>query len=126
MPFEKSTWGGAVRTKSVANSAVVSYKIHMLSIRETDEFSNWVNWLRDRIAKAKILVRLQRLARGNPGDVKPVGRGVSEMRIHHGAGYRVFYVQRGNEPIVLLCGGDKDSQEADIANAKKIAAELED
>jgi len=78
--------------------------------------------LQDFSAKAKILVRVERLAKGNPGDVKPVGEGVSEMRIHHGAGYRVYFTQRGEELIVLLCGGDKDSQDADIANAKKIAS----
>ncbi len=82
--------------------------------------------LRDSVARAKILVRVQRLANGNPGDVKPVGEGISEMRIHHGAGYRVYYVQRGDELIVLLCGGDKDTQDTDIAEAKKIASELED
>lgn len=78
-------------------------------------------WLRPKIAS-----RIERLARGNPGDVKPVGEGVSELRIHHGAGYRVYFIQRGEQLIVLLCGGDKDSQDADIVNAKKIARELED
>jgi putative addiction module killer protein len=63
---------------------------------------------------------------GNPGDVKPVGEGISELRIHHGAGYRVYYVQRGEELIILLCGGDKDSQDKDIAKAKEIARELEE
>jgi putative addiction module killer protein len=78
------------------------------------------------VAKAKILVRIERLAKGNPGDVQPVGEGISELRIHHGAGYRVYYTQRGEQLIVLLCGGDKDSQDRDIANAKKLASELEE
>jgi putative addiction module killer protein len=98
----------------------------MAAIRETEEFSNWLNKLRDAVAKAKIASRIERLVRGNPGDVKPVGEGVSELRIHHGAGYRVYFIRRGEQLIVLLCGGDKDSQDADIANAKKIASELED
>ncbi|HXI05916.1 MAG: type II toxin-antitoxin system RelE/ParE family toxin [Bradyrhizobium sp.] len=98
----------------------------MVAIRETEEFSNWLNRLRDAVAKAKILVRIDRLAQGNPGDVKPVGEGVSELRIHHGAGYRVYYTRRGEQLIVLLCGGDKDSQDEDIANARKIASELEE
>jgi len=98
----------------------------MYTVRETDEFSRWLRALRDHVAKAKILVRIQRLAQGNPGDVKPVGEGISELRIHHGAGYRVYYVQRGEEVIVLLCGGDKDSQDRDIAKAKQIARELEE
>ena len=96
----------------------------MPSIRETDEFSRWLIALRDHVAKAKILVRIQRLAQGNAGDVKSVGEGVSELRIHHGAGYRVYFIQRGEEVIVLLCGGDKDSQDKDIASAKKLAREL--
>lgn len=75
---------------------------------------------------AKVLVRVERLAKGNAGDVKPVGEGISELRIHHGAGYRVYFTQRGEELILLLCGGDKDSQDKDIANAKKIASELEE
>ncbi|WP_284264890.1 type II toxin-antitoxin system RelE/ParE family toxin [Bradyrhizobium iriomotense] len=98
----------------------------MPSVRETEEFSNWLRKLRDAVAKSKILVRIQRLAGGNPGDVRPVGEGVSELRIHHGAGYRVYFIQRGEELIFLLCGGDKDSQDADIAKARKIASELED
>jgi putative addiction module killer protein len=98
----------------------------MLETRETDEFSDWLKALRDNVAKAKILVRLQRLANGNRGDVKPVGEGISELRINHGAGYRVYYVRRGEELIILLCGGDKDSQTKDIAKAKKLAGELED
>jgi putative addiction module killer protein len=98
----------------------------MLTVRETEEFSRWLKALRDTKAKAKILVRIQRLATGNPGDVKPVGEGISELRIHHGAGYRVYYVQRGEELIILLCGGDKDSQDKDIAKAKEITSELEE
>jgi len=98
----------------------------MPAVKETDEFSSWLKGLRDSVAKAKILVRIQRLAGGNPGDVKPVAEGISEPRIHHGAGYRVYYLQRGDELILLLCGGDKDSQDKDIAKAKKIAVELEE
>jgi putative addiction module killer protein len=98
----------------------------MLTVRETEEFSRWLKALRDTKAKAKILVRIQRLATGNPGDVKPVGEGISELRIHHGAGYRIYYVQRGEELIILLCGGDKDSQDKDIAKAKEITSELEE
>ena len=98
----------------------------MRTVRETEEFSRWLKALRDLKAKAKILVRIQRLAAGNPGDVKPIGEGISELRIHHGAGYRVYYLQRGDELIILLCGGDKDSQVKDIAKAKEIARELEE
>jgi putative addiction module killer protein len=83
----------------------------MLDVRETDEFSEWLGALRDRRAKAKVLVRVERLARGNPGDVPPVGEGVS-------AGYRVYYVPRGTRYILLLAGGDKSRQDADIAESK--------
>jgi putative addiction module killer protein len=98
----------------------------MSGIKETEEFSDWLKALKDQVAKAEILVRIQRLAKGNPGDVKPVGEGISELRINHGPGYRVYYVQRGKALIILLCGGDKDSQARDIAKAKKLAAELEE
>jgi putative addiction module killer protein len=98
----------------------------MATIRRTDEFSDWLRNLRDLRARAKIVARIDRLALGNPGDVAPVGNGVSEMRIHHGPGYRVYFVQRGADIVVLLCGGDKGSQAADIAMAKKLASELED
>ncbi|RTL71586.1 MAG: type II toxin-antitoxin system RelE/ParE family toxin [Hyphomicrobiales bacterium] len=94
----------------------------MLEILETDEFSDWLGSLRDRQAKAKILVRIDRLARGNPGDVAPVGAGVSELRINHGPGYRVYYVQRGSRFILLLAGGDKSTQARDIAKAKRLSA----
>lgn len=98
----------------------------MPTIKRTDEFSDWLKDLRDWRAKAKILARIDRLALGNPGDVAPVGNGVSEMRVHEGAGYRIYYVTRGEEIFVLLCGGDKGSQRGDIALAKKLASELED
>jgi putative addiction module killer protein len=98
----------------------------MPSVRETEQFSNWISRLRDLVAKSKIVVRIQRLAQGNPGDAKPVGEGIIEMRVHHGAGYRVYFTKRGEELIVLLCGGDKDSQDRDIVEAKKIASELEE
>jgi len=96
----------------------------MIEIRETDEFKTWIRSLRDSIAKAKIASRIQRLKFGNPGDVKPVGEGVSEMRIDHGPGYRVYYVNRGNTIIVVLCGGDKTTQQSDIDRALRLADEL--
>jgi putative addiction module killer protein len=95
------------------------------TIKRTDEFSIWLRDLRDIRARAKVLARIDRLSLGNPGDVAPVGDGISELRIHYGPGYRVYYVQRGEEIVVLLCGGDKSSQASDIRAAKKLARELE-
>lgn len=95
----------------------------MIEIRQTETFSNWLRALRDDRAKAKIAARVRRLAFGNPGDVKPVGEGLSELRVHHGAGYRVYFVQRGTLLIMLLCGGDKATQDKDIATAKRLARE---
>ena len=97
----------------------------MIEIRETETFSSWLTALRDDQARARIAVRIRRLAFGNPGDVKSVGEGVSELRIHHGPGYRVYFVQRGTLLIVLLCGGDKSTQERDIATAKRLAKEIQ-
>jgi putative addiction module killer protein len=96
-----------------------------VTIVETDEFTHWLERLRDRRTRAIILVRVQRLASGNPGDVKPVGEGISELRINYGPGYRVYFVRRGSELILLLSGGDKSTQVADIERAKRIAADLE-
>lgn len=104
----------------------MSYNESMIEIRQTIEFSRWFDGLRDTMAKARIAIRIRRLSLGNPGDVKPVGEGVSELRIDHGPGYRVYFVQRGSVLVMLLCGGDKRSQERDIARAKAMAEELED
>ncbi len=98
----------------------------MLEVRKTGAFEAWLMGLKDQRGKAKIVARIDRLALGNPGDVSPVGEGVSELRIHFGPGYRVYFVRRGKALVVLLCGGDKGSQELDIAQAKSLAAELED
>src|SRR5215203_1875844 len=98
----------------------------MLEICQTDEFERWLKRLRDRTVRAKILVRIRRLALGNPGDVRPVGGAVSEMRIDYGPGYRVYFTQRGPLVAIILCGGDKSSQEQDIAQARAIVAGLED
>jgi len=98
----------------------------MPTVKRTDEFIRWLKNLRDIRARAKIVQRIDRLALGNPGDAAPVGQGVSELRVHYGAGYRVYFVQRGEELVLLLCGGDKNSQASDIAFAKKLASELED
>jgi len=81
--------------------------------------------LRDRQARYRIIARIKRLENGNPGDVKPVGEGISEMRIDYGPGYRVYYKDTGREIIILLCGGDKRTQQEDIAEAKKIARSYE-
>ena len=98
----------------------------MIEIRETEVFSTWIEELRDERTKAKIAARIQRLALGNPGDVAPIGHGLSELRIHYGPGYRVYFVQRGQVLIILLSGGSKRSQAKDIAQAQAIAADLED
>ena len=98
----------------------------IIEVRETETFSQWLSKLRDQIAKARIASRIRRLAFGNPGDVEPVGEGVSELRIHYGPGYRVYFIQRGALVVVLLCGGDKSSQKLDISKAKAIAAEWKD
>jgi putative addiction module killer protein len=97
----------------------------MTEIRQTDTYSEWFNALRDRRAKARIDIRIRRLSLGNPGDVRPVGKGVSELRIDYGPGYRVYFVQHGALLIVLLCGGDKDTQAVDVERAKELASQLE-
>lgn len=96
----------------------------MLEIGRTEHFDNWLIRLKDRTARQKILVRIDRLALGNPGDVKPVGGGVSEIRIDHGPGYRIYFAQRGPVVVILLCGGDKSSQTGDIQRAKDLAAQI--
>ena len=98
----------------------------MIEVRRTRIFSEWLTGLRDRNARARIQIRIDRLALGNPGDVKPVGEGVSELRIAVGPGYRVYFVQRGEVLVILLCGGDKSSQSRDITSAKALAQQLED
>ncbi|MBN2701033.1 MAG: type II toxin-antitoxin system RelE/ParE family toxin [Methylothermaceae bacterium] len=95
----------------------------MIEIEQSSTFRKWVTRLKDRHARIIIASRINRLAEGLPGDVKPVGEGVSELRIHYGPGYRVYFQQHGNTLILLLCGGDKQSQSRDIAAAKKIAKE---
>jgi putative addiction module killer protein len=97
----------------------------VIEIRETRTFSEWLQSLKDSRARARIAARTQRLAFGNPGDVRPVGEGVSELRIVYGPGYRVYYVQRGKVLIILLCGGDKSSQDKDIKLALKLAKEAQ-
>lgn len=96
----------------------------MTEIRKTDRFAKWVDSLGDIQAKARVLVRIERLASGNAGDVKPVGGGVSEMRIDYGPGYRIYFIQRGSELIILLAGGDKSNQSRDIKAAIRLAQNL--
>ena len=96
----------------------------MVEIRKTDVFAHWLDHLRDIRARARILVRIERLAMGNAGDVKPVGEGVSEMRIDAGPGYRVYFKKQGRELIVLLAGGGKRTQSADIKLALRLARNL--
>lgn len=98
----------------------------MYSILNTDEFNDWLSSLRDAKGKARILARLRSAELGNLGDSEPVGEGVSEMRIHYGPGYRVYYKKIGNVLIILLLGGDKSSQKRDIKKAKALASELKE
>ena len=96
----------------------------MVEIRQTEVYSRWFRRLRDRQARVRIDNRIRRLSLGNPGDVRPVGEGVSEMRIAYGPGYRVYFSQMGEAMVILLAGGDKDSQERDIRRAQELAREL--
>jgi len=96
----------------------------MIEVRQTVAYAEWYSGLRDRQTKARIDIRIRRLSLGNPGDVKPVGDGVSELRIDHGPGYRVYFVQQGVVLIVLLAGGDKSSQDKDIRLDKALAKQL--
>jgi putative addiction module killer protein len=92
-----------------------------MEIIRSEEFDDWLKRLRDLRARARVQARITRLGLGNPGDVRPVGEGISEMRIDYGPGYRVYYFQRGDLFVVLLCGGEKSTQDRDIDNAKSIA-----
>ncbi len=96
----------------------------MIEVRQTEIFSKWLVGLRDIRARARIQARIDRLETGNVGDTKPVGEGVSELRIDYGPGYRIYFVQRGSELFILLAGGDKSSQSKDIRKALSLAAEL--
>jgi putative addiction module killer protein len=98
--------------------------MRMIEVRQTDVFKAWFAGLRDQQARARIRVRIDRLSIGNPGDVKPVGSGVSEMRINHGPGYRLYFVSRGKTVVILLCGGDKRSQDRDIAQAIELVQKV--
>lgn len=98
----------------------------MLQIRKTDVYAAWIDSLRDVQGRARILVRIERLAAGNSGDVKPVGDGVSELRIDVGPGYRVYFTKRGREVVILLAGGDKSSQATDIKTALRLARNLKE
>ena len=98
----------------------------MFTIRRTRDYADWIKTLKDFRAQARIADRIDRLAAGNPGDVKPVGEGVSELRINYGPGYRVYFVRDGSVVYVLLCGGDKSTQEKDIRLAKKLAQQLKE
>jgi putative addiction module killer protein len=97
----------------------------VLQIRKTNVYAEWIDNLRDLQGRARILVRVERLASGNPGDVKAISGGVSELRVHFGPGYRVYFSQRGDDIVILLAGGDKRTQTRDIQTALQLAKNLE-
>lgn len=99
----------------------MDYNWVVIDIFKSETFDQWLQGLKDRVARARIEARIVRMAQGNPGDVKPIRDGISEMRIDHGPGYRVYFMQRGKVVVVLLVGGDKQTQDADIKRAIKIA-----
>lgn len=96
----------------------------MIEVRKTDAFARWLDNLPDIQVRARVQARIERLVAGNPGDVEPVGEGVSELRIDYGPGYRVYFKKRGRELVVLLAGGDKDTQSKDIKRALRLARNL--
>ena len=100
----------------------MGYKaVSVIDVRQAETFSDWLRRLRDANAVARIVGRIRRMELGNPGDAKSVGRGVLEMRIDYGPGYRIYYVHRGSQIVILLCGGDKRTQQQDIKQAHKLA-----
>jgi len=101
----------------------VSYSRHVVEVFTTDGFNQWLRKLKDRQGRLRIVERIDRLAHGNPGDVKPVGQGVLELRVTYGPGYRVYYAHQGDRLVLLLCGGDKSTQSKDIHKAHQLAAE---
>lgn len=98
----------------------------MLELRKTDVYAAWIDGLADLRGRARILVRVERLAGGNPGDVRPVGEGVSELRVDHGPGYRVYFLRRGTALLILLAGGNKSTQASDIRQALQLARDLKE
>ena len=96
----------------------------MIEVRKTEVYATWLNSLRDQRARTRILVRVERLAAGNLGDVRPVGEGVSELRIDYGPGYRVYFKKRGSALVILLAGGDKGTQNEDVRKALRLARNL--
>ena len=109
----------------IDNSKPVLYTGQAFQLAETYAFADWLGSLRDRRAMAKIIDRLKRASNGNFGDHRSVKGGVFEMRVDYGPGYRVYYFQRGKQLVILLCGGDKRTQDADIAEAKRLKEEIE-
>ena len=96
----------------------------MIEVRQTDQYARWFEKLRDERTKARINTRIRRLSLGNPGDVRAVGHGVSELRIDYGPGYRIYFMQQGQSVVILLAGGDKSTQARDILRARNLAQEL--
>jgi putative addiction module killer protein len=103
---------------------LIKYNQSVIEVRQTEAYASWFENLRDREARARINIRIRRLSLGNPGDVRPVGGGVSELRIDYGPGYRVYFAQRGPMLIILLAGGDKRTQHRDIKKARELARTL--
>jgi len=98
----------------------------MYDIRQTETYKKWFRSLRDRNARARIDIRIRRVSIGNPGDVKPVGKGVFEIRIDYGPGYRIYYIEKNHWRIILLAGGNKSTQGRDIKRAHELAGQMED
>jgi putative addiction module killer protein len=98
----------------------------VVQVRQTEAYAKWFAGLRDRVARARIDIRIRRLSLGNSGDAKPVGGGVLELRVDHGPGYRVYFIQHGEVVIVLLAGGNKSTQENDIRRAKSLAKDFKE
>ena len=117
-------WTGTAGPSPLFPRYPVAYNALMVEIRQTEVYARWFTRLRDREARVRIDNRIRRLSLGNPGDVRPVGEGVSEIRIDYGPGYRVYFVQRGDALVVLLAGGNKDSQERDIRRALELTRGL--
>lgn len=103
----------------------MGYIVRVIEVRQTHEFSAWLRRLKDANAAARIIARMRRLEQGNPGDTKSVGKGILEMRVDYEPGYRIYYLHRGAQIVILLCGGDKRTQQQDIKQAEMLAEALE-